>query len=91
MTAPTPPTGTQLTTASYTLTNGVYTKTFGSITVNFTISDEPDTGTVTVVANGDVSATDIANAAASLTSFGYNMTGVPLGAAGGQTFYGQSL
>lgn len=92
MTAPTPPTGTQLTTAGYTLSNGVYSKTFGSITVNFTISDEPDTGTLTIVPNGDVSATDIANALASVTALGYgNFAATTLGAAGGQTYYGQTL
>jgi hypothetical protein len=59
--------------------------------VSFNIASEPDTGTVTVVPNGDVSATDIANAMASLNAFGYVVNNLPLGAAGGQTYYGQTL
>jgi hypothetical protein len=87
--SPTPPTGTQLTAAGYTLANGVYTNTFGTITVNFTISDEPDTGNLTVNMNGDTSASDAANAQASLAALGY--VNFVMTNPGGLQSYGQSL
>jgi hypothetical protein len=88
---PTPPTAGALTGAGYTLTAGVYSKTFGTFTVNFIISDEPSGGTLTVIPNGDVSAADIASVQASLGSLGYSVGLAPLTAAGGLTVYGQSI
>lgn len=91
MAAPTPPIAGALTGAGYALSNGVYSKTFGTFTVNFTISDEPSGGVLTVIPNGDVTAADIASVQASLVGFGYNVTLAPLTAAGGLTYYGQSI
>ena len=71
MAAPTPPVAGALTGAGYTLANGVYSKSFGSIVVTFNIGSEPGTGTMSIATNGDVSATDIANVQASLAGFGY--------------------
>lgn len=88
------PTSTQLTSAGYSLSNGAYSKTFGSIVVSFTISDEPGSGLLAVNLNGDTSASDAANAAASLATLGYPTGGAAnfvLGGPGGQTYYGQSL
>jgi hypothetical protein len=87
--SPTPPTADDLTAASYTLSNGVYSQTFGSIVVNFVISDEPSTGNVTVEMNGDSDPTDIAAAQASLASLDY--VNIVLTNAGGLQSYGQSL
>lgn len=88
------PTGTALTSAGYTLSNGVYTNTFGSIVVSFTISDEPGSGLLSVALNGDTSASDAANAAASLASLGYpvNTPGnFSFNGLNGLTTYSQSL
>jgi hypothetical protein len=88
------PTSTQLTTAGYTLSNGVYGKSFGGIVVSFNISDEPSGGLLAVNLNGDLSSTDAANAAASLASLGYpvNTPGnFSFSGLNGATYYGQSL
>jgi hypothetical protein len=88
------PNSTALTSAGYTLSSGAYSKTFGSIVVSFTISDEPDSGLLAVNLNGDVSATDAANAAVSLASLGYPVNGGAnffLSGLNGMTYYGQSL
>jgi hypothetical protein len=65
------PTSGQLTGAGYTLSNGIYSKTFGSIFVSFTIATEPSGGLLSDAINGDTSATDAANAQASIASLGY--------------------
>lgn len=90
------PSSTQLTSAGYSLSNGVYSQTFGSIVVSFTISDEPSGGLLAINLNGDTSASDAANAAASVGKLGYQAASAfagnaGLGGAGGQTYYGQSL
>jgi hypothetical protein len=91
MVFPVPPTAGALTGAGYTLTAGVYSKTFGTFTVNFNISQEPGGGLLTVVPNGDISAADIASVNVSLGSLGYSVGPAPLTAAGGLTVYSQSL
>ena len=83
------PTGTALTGAGYSLSSGAYSKTFGSIVVSFVISDEPDTGNLTVSMNGDTSGSDAANAEASLAALGY--PNIVLSNPGGLQSYGQSL
>ena len=87
------PTSSQLTTAGYSLSNGAYSKTFGSITVSFTISDEPGSGLLSVAANGDVTSSDYANAQASLSALGYpaGSSNYALTFAGGLQSYSQSL
>lgn len=97
------PAAATLTGAGYTLTNGVYTKTFGTIVVNFTLY-ENGSGTLAVLPGADVSAADIASVEASLAAVGIstinvlNTTlGVPVvqavnfSAAGGTQSFGMSL
>lgn len=102
----TPPTQAALTAAGYTLTGGLtYNKTFGTVVVVFasacpveqygTPTNPPpaETSLITVAANGDVTASDWANVAASLASLGVSVSGsdLPLTAAGGETFIGLTL
>lgn len=82
--------------AGYTLTNGVFTQTFGSIVVNIAdpvISGAGGTGILSVEFNGDVSPSDFADAQASLTALGYpaDETNYALTSAAGMNYYGQSL
>lgn len=73
-----------LTGAGYTLASGVYSKSFGSITVNITLSTEPAgsgfAASANVQPNGDVSAADQASASASLLSLGFTQLGNSPGA-----------
>jgi hypothetical protein len=73
-----------LTGAGYTLANGVYSKSFGSILVSITLFTEAEgsgsAGFLQVVPNSDVTAADAANAAASLQSLGFTqLAGWPAG------------
>jgi len=88
------PSSAALTTAGYTLSNGVYSKTFGSIVVSFTISTEPSGGLLSVSTNGDTSTTDSANVQASLASLGYSVGSggnFSFNGLNGLTTYSQSL
>lgn len=64
-----------LTGNGYTLTNGVYTQTFGSIVVNITLGTEVEGAgfyaTVNILPNGDISAADAASVAANLVKLGF--------------------
>jgi hypothetical protein len=97
------PAAATLTGAGYTLTNGVYTKTFGSIVVNFTLYENGN-GTLAILPSGDVSAADIASVQASLSAVGINTINninttlgvgvtqaVSVSAAGGLQSFGMSL
>lgn len=97
------PASATLTGAGYTLSNGVYSKTFGSITAAFTLY-EGGNGTLLVTPAGDVAAADIAACVASLAAVGISTSlpvnsypGLPpvqmvgLSAAGGLQSFGMSL
>lgn len=65
------PSAAALLAAGYTLTNGVYTQSFGSLTVAFTLFDNgTGSGGLLVSPNGDVSASDAANAQNSISGLG---------------------
>lgn len=63
-----------LTGNGYTLSNGVYSQTFGTITVNITLSTEVEGGgfaaSVNVLPNADISAADAASVAANMVKIG---------------------
>jgi hypothetical protein len=84
----------ELTDAGYSLSNGVYTQSFGSIVVNISVPQVSGvSGTLSVEFNGDASESDFADAQASLSSLGYpaDQTNYALSPAGGMTYYGQTL
>lgn len=91
------PSGAALLTAGYTQSpTGVYTQTFGSISVVFDLRGEPDMGLLTVTPSGDVSGADVTNAANSLSALGYPLLSaaagqIDLAAVEGLTTYSQSL
>lgn len=68
-----------LTGAGYTLSSGVYSRSFGSIVVSITLSTEAAgsgfAASVNVQPNGDVSAADQVSASASLLSLGFTQFG----------------
>jgi len=89
--SPVPPNATNLTDAGYTLTNGVWSQTFGAIVVSFTISDQPCSGVLAININGDVDPADAENVMTNLGTMGYSLGNVNLLATCGQNYYGQTL
>jgi hypothetical protein len=89
-----------LTAAGYTQApTGLWTNTFGAITVVFDLRGEPDMGLLTVTPSGDVAAADITSASNSLSGLGYPLLAASapggnqedLGAVGGLVSYSISL